>query len=136
MRLVIDTNVVLDLFVFRDPRVTALAGELASGSHEWIATAPMREELARVLAYPKIAPRVAFHRGDAHAVLEDFDRHARIVEEAPKAPVTCGDADDQKFIDLAVAHRCLLLSKDAEVLRMKKRLALLDVTAAASFAVA
>jgi len=43
--------------------------------------------------------------------------------------VTCGDPDDQKFIDLAVAHRCTLLSKDFEVLRMRKRLAQLDVRA-------
>jgi predicted nucleic acid-binding protein len=46
-----------------------------------------------------------------------------------KASVTCGDPDDQKFIDLAVAHRCTLVSKDHEVLRMRKRLALLDVRA-------
>jgi predicted nucleic acid-binding protein len=55
-----------------------------------------------------------------------------LVEAAPKAEVTCGDPDDQKFIDLAVAHRCLLLSKDDEVLRMRKRLAALQVTAAAA----
>jgi hypothetical protein len=30
-----------------------------------------------------------------------------------------------------VAHRCVLLSKDDEVLRMRKRLAQLEVTAAA-----
>jgi predicted nucleic acid-binding protein len=44
------------------------------------------------------------------------------VEVAPKAPVTCSDADDQKFIDLAVAHQALLLSKDQHVLSMQKRL--------------
>jgi predicted nucleic acid-binding protein len=91
----------------------------------------MREELARVLAYPKLAPRVDFHRGGASQVLDDFDRHARLVDVPPKDGVTCGDPDDQKFIDLAVAHRCILLSKDDEVLRMRKRLALLQVTAAA-----
>jgi hypothetical protein len=39
----------------------------------------------------------------------------------------CNDADDQKFIDLAVAHQALLISKDKEVLRMKNRLARLGV---------
>ena len=39
-----------------------------------------------------------------------------------KAPVTCSDADDQKFIDLAVAQRALLLSKDQHLLAMRKRL--------------
>jgi putative PIN family toxin of toxin-antitoxin system len=132
MQLVIDTNVVLDLLVFGDPGARALQQRLAAGSLHWLATAPMREELARVLFYPKLAPRVALHRGDAASVLGDFDRHARLVEVPAKAALTCGDPDDQKFIDLAVAHRCLLLSKDDEVLRMRKRLAGLQVTAAAT----
>lgn len=132
MQLVLDTNIVLDLLVFADPRVQRLSQALHAGDLRWLATAAMREELARVLRYPKIAPRVAFHRGDDAAVLADFDRHARLVEPPPKAGVTCGDPDDQKFIDLAVAHRCTLLSKDREVLRMRKRLAALEVTATAA----
>lgn len=129
MQLVLDTNVVLDLLVFGDPRARPLAERLRTGQLRWIATEEMREELSRVLAYPKLAPRVAFHCGAGSAVLQTFDRQAAIVEVAAKAPVTCGDPDDQKFIDLAVAHRCHLLSKDREVLRMRKRLAQLEVTA-------
>ena len=128
-RLVLDTNIVLDLLVFGDPRVQPLSDGLAAGTLHWLATPAMREELARVLAYPKLAAHVAFHRGEAQQVLADFDRHAQLHEVPAKAPVTCGDADDQKFIDLAVAHRCTLLSKDYEVLRMRKRLAQLQVTA-------
>ena len=131
MQLVLDTNIVLDLMVFRDPQAQPVSQGLQAGTLLWLATASMREELARVLAYPKLAPRVAFHRGAAGQVLDDFDRHVRLVEPAAKAPLTCGDPDDQKFIDLAVAHQCLLLSKDYEVLRMRKRLALLQVTATA-----
>jgi predicted nucleic acid-binding protein len=41
---------------------------------------------------------------------------------AAKASLTCSDADDQTFIDLAVAHQALPLSKDQHVLSMKKRL--------------
>ena len=134
MQLVLDTNVVLDLLVFADPQAQALKQGLESGALQWLATAAMREELARVLAYPKLAPRVAFHRGDAQAVLGDFDRRAQLLDAPAKAPVTCGDPDDQKFIDLAVAHRCTLLSKDYEVLRMRKRLADLDVKARACWA--
>jgi predicted nucleic acid-binding protein len=43
-------------------------------------------------------------------------------EPAAKAACTCKDPDDQKFIDLAVAHEVPLLSKDAAILCMKKRL--------------
>jgi len=129
MQLVLDTNVVLDLLVFGDPGARPVAEGLQQGALRWLATPPMREELARVLAYPKLAERVAFHGGSPAAVLQEFDRQAALVEVPDKAPVTCGDPDDQKFIDLAVAHRCPLVSKDREVLRMRKRLARLDVLA-------
>jgi len=129
--LVLDTNIVLDLLVFSDPHVRPVHEGLLAGALRWIATPAMREELARVLAYPKLAPRGAHHRGGSDAVLADFDRHAALFDAPPKAPVTCGDPDDQKFIDLAVAHRCMLLSKDREVLRMRKRLAGLQVCAQA-----
>jgi putative PIN family toxin of toxin-antitoxin system len=134
MQLVLDTNIVLDLLVFADPAAQALTAGLQAGTLSWVATPAMREELARVLAYPKLCERVALHRGGAQPVLDDFDRHARLVDAAPKAVVTCGDPDDQKFIDLAVAQRCTLLSKDREILRMKKRLAQLQVTATSALA--
>jgi putative PIN family toxin of toxin-antitoxin system len=133
MQLVLDTNIVLDLLVFEDPQVRPLSERLGAGELRWLATPAMREELARVLRYPKLAARVDFHRGGEHAVLAEFDRHARLVDVPPKASVTCGDPDDQKFIDLAVAHRCTLLSKDREVLRMRKRLERLEVTATPRF---
>jgi len=78
--LVLDTNVVLDLLVFGDAAAQPVKQGLQDGALRWLATHAMREELARVLAYPKLAPRVAFHRGDAQAVLGDFDRHARLLE--------------------------------------------------------
>ena len=65
----------------------------------------MRDELARVLAYPQIVPRLAFYRLEAGDVLAAFDRQSRLVDVAPKAAMTCNDPDDQKFIDLAVAHQ-------------------------------
>ena len=129
MLLVLDTNIVLDLLVFGDPKAQPVSHGLAAGTLHWLATAEMREEFARVLAYPKLAARVAHHCRGPQPVLAEFDRHARLVDAPAKAAVTCGDPDDQKFIDLAVAHRCMLLSKDWEVLRMRKRLARLQVTA-------
>ena len=82
----------------------------------------MRDELARVLAYPKIVTRLNFYKLNAEGVLADFDQHARLVDVAPKSSLNCSDPDDQKFIDLAVAHQALLLSKDRAVLSMEKRL--------------
>ena len=130
-RLVLDTNIVLDTLVFRDPRTHALHAALFDEPGKpdllWLATAPMREELARVLAYPHIAVLLAFHGLQAGQVLSQFDARARIVPVPSKAPATCKDPDDQKFIDLAVSHGATLLSKDKAVLCMRKRLLALGV---------
>jgi putative PIN family toxin of toxin-antitoxin system len=130
--LVLDTNIVLDLLVFADAAARPIDAALAEGRLQWLATQAMRDELERVLGYPQIASRLAYYALESSKVLGRFDGHVRIVEAPAKAPVTCSDADDQKFIDLAVAHKCILLSKDAAVLSMAKRLAALDVLTAAA----
>ncbi len=119
---VIDTNIVLDLWVFGDPVAAPLQQALDAGTLTWVGTQAMRDELERVLAYPQIVPRMAYYGRSAAEVLGHFDRLVRVVVAAPKATLTCKDADDQKFIDLAVAHQAQLLSKDRAVLCMKKRL--------------
>jgi putative PIN family toxin of toxin-antitoxin system len=125
--LVIDTNVVLDLFIYEDPATVPLREHLADPAVRWLATAVMREELRRVLDYPQVQKRMAARALTAEAVLAAFDARAQIVDSALKAPYTCKDGDDQKFIDLAVAHTATLLSKDKAVLCMRKRLATLGV---------
>ena len=119
---VIDTNIVLDLFVFGDPAAAPLQQVLEAGTLGWLATQAMRDELERVLAYPQIVPRMAFYGRSPAEVLGHFDRLVSVVGVAPKAHVSCKDTDDQKFIDLAVAHGARLISKDRAVLCMKKRL--------------
>ena len=119
---VVDTNVALDLLIFSDPRTAALRTLLAQGRLAWIATQVMRDELQRVLAYPHIAERMDYYRVDAAQVLAAFDAQVQRVEIAPKVAYVCKDADDQKFIDLAAAHRAILLSKDKAVICMRKRL--------------
>ena len=119
---VIDTNIVLDLLVFRDPASLPLQQALQTGALQWLVTPGMRVELQRVLGYPQIAPRLLFYQLLPEQVLAGFDQWAQVVDAAPKAPFICKDADDQAFIDLAVAHRALLLSKDQMVLRLGKRL--------------
>ncbi len=142
--LVLDTNIVLDLFVFQDPATAPLQTALHDNSFRWIASAPMRDELARVLTYPQIVRRLAQQghqatdgaanrRADPLAwVLAKFDAQVTIVPVVAKASVTCRDPDDQKFIDLAVVHQAVLLSKDKAVLCMKKRLLALSVHAQAA----
>ena len=149
MSVVIDTNVVLDLLVFDDPGCAALRTALAAGGLRWLATDAMRAELARVLGYPLIVARMeknarrddrqgpqsqsqsraegAPGRRDAASVLAAFDAQVQRVAPAARAPCVCRDPDDQIFIDLAVAHRAQLVSKDRAVQALRKRLALLGV---------
>lgn len=127
LTLVLDTNIVLDLFVFDDGKSRPLKDRLLEGSLDWLATRAMRDELERVLAYAHIEAWMARLPLAAAEVLACFDRHARVVDVPQPAPVRCGDPDDQMFIDLAVRHQCLLLSKDAAVLTLKNKLAALRV---------
>jgi putative PIN family toxin of toxin-antitoxin system len=124
--LILDTNIILDLFVFNDPDLVthkpALLAGLENKQLNWIATTDMRIELERVLTYPKITPRMAFYQVTADDVLNKFDQLATLVDPAPKAKWVCKDPDDQRFIDLAVLHQATLLSKDQAVLCMAKRM--------------
>ena len=124
---VLDTNIVLDLLLFQNPKAQGLRQALDQQQLRWLATVPMRAELVRVLAYPKIEA-VSVRPGHSVArLLEQWDAQVSVVEVAPRCTVRCRDPDDQMFIDLAVAHRALLLSKDALVLRLAKRLLPLGV---------
>ena len=131
---VLDTNLVLDLLVFDDPACVPLREVLARSELCWIATAAAREELARVLGYPLIVTRLERTGRTAAEVLAAFDAQALELQSPPPAPCRCEDPDDQVFIDLAVAHRARLLSKDRAVLVLRKPLAELGVKVSAHFA--
>lgn len=73
MKLVLDTNVVLDLLFWRDPRCDALAAALAAGRVRCFTDAACLAELERVLAYPQFAL-------DAAAQRELLERYRRFVE--------------------------------------------------------
>ncbi len=124
--LILDTNIILDLFVFNDPDLAALKPALLAGLENkqlnWIATTDMRIELERVLTYPKIMPRMVFYQVTADDVLAKFDQLATLVEPACRAKWACKDPDDQRFIDLAMQHKATLLSKDQAILCMAKRM--------------
>jgi predicted nucleic acid-binding protein len=124
--LVIDTHWVLDLWAFGDRHAAALRAEIEAGRAVWLASAAMRAELTRVLAYPRI---MAFLDQRAAAAgqtpecavqqtLAAFDHYAQLQADPPACPVRCRDPDDQPFIDLAVAHRATLLSRDRAVLAL------------------
>ena len=127
MRVVLDTNIVLDLWLYKDAATTALLDALENKSVQWLATQVMRDELERVLAYTHIVKRLAFSQLTAEDILAQFDSHVQLMPVAAKAMFVCKDGDDQKFIDLAAQHQAQLISKDKAVLTMRNRMARLGV---------
>jgi predicted nucleic acid-binding protein len=121
---VLDTNWTLDLLLFQDPRTHAFASALATSSVRWLATPAMRSELQRVLGYAhllRFMGRSPSPVADTtRQVLQQFDALTHPAEAAPRCTAQCHDPDDQIFIDLAVAHRAVLLSKDRAVLATHK----------------
>ncbi len=115
--LVLDTNVVLDWLVFRDPGCDALSQALTEGLAQWVATPAMRDELGRVLARGSLDA----WKSDTPSLWAHWDRWASIVQPPPQSPPgfpRCTDPDDQKFIDLAIhLGASALLSRDRAVLR-------------------
>ena len=120
---VLDTNIVLDLLLFEDPAVVRLHQTIESGAAQFLTTIAMREEFERVLAYPKIAAWQKPRGKLPDEMLGLFDRLSHRTAAAPSTTVRCTDPDDQIFIDLAVAHKAFLLTKDRAVLSLRKRLA-------------
>ena len=121
-RIVLDTNVCLDLFVFKDQRWSALRSAIESGAVEAITRADCREEYLVVLHYK-------------HLPLDDdsrplsaarFDQLIKVVappESGVRLPV-CTDRDDQKFLELARdAGAHVLITKDKALLKLGRRLA-------------
>ncbi len=119
--LVLDTNVVLDWLVFRNPACAGLALALAERRVRWIATEAMRDELMHVLGRGALDP----WKPDLAHVTGAWSSRAVMVATpilGPADTLRCTDTDDQKFIDLALhAHANALLSSDRAVLRLAKR---------------
>ena len=136
VRVVLDTNIVLDLWLYKDAATPALLEALENKSVQWLATQVMRDELERVLAYTHIVKRLAFSQLTAEDILAQFDTYVQLMPVAAKAMFVCKDGDDQKFIDLAAEHQTQLISKDKAVLTMRNRMARLGVAVGKVFPVA
>lgn len=117
---VIDTNVCLDLFVFRDPRWAPLLAALESGAVEAVTRADCRDEYLHVLHYPHL-PLDDTSRAEAAS---RFDALIRVVapdSRAIRLPV-CTDRDDQKFLEIARdAGAAILVTKDKALLKLGKK---------------
>jgi len=117
--IVLDTNTVMALWHFRDPRLPTLRAA-CKGGRLALATRPdCLEELRRVLAYPQfgIAPAAQEALWTAYR-----DRCAVLPQAAPEPELPrCRDGDDQKFLELATqAAATLLVTRDKALLRLAR----------------
>lgn len=124
---VIDTNVLLDMFHWRDPGAAELQSLIAAGRLQPVRDEATLCELAEVM--DRSTFRIPFD--EATRSLEAWSRSALPLSalqgmpgRADDAP-RCRDPLDQKFLDLALAAgAAMLVTKDKLVLKTRRKMAL------------
>lgn len=135
LKLVLDTNVVLDWLVFEDAGIDTLRRGIEERRISVITYELALEELRRVLGYPQLKLDPAKQT----AVFETYRATASIAQVPPGySPAQlmlpagfprCRDPDDDHF--LALTHHAAadaLVSKDKAVLKLRKRARKFGVT--------
>ena len=113
-RVVLDTNGVLSVLLFRSGRVRWMVEAWQLGRFTPLASKESVTELLRVLAYPKFK----LDEWEQQAVLGGFLPHAETVAVPLGGKAfACRDADDVKFLALARAGKAdYLVTADADLL--------------------
>ena len=117
---VLDTNVLLDIFVFNDFRAIHLKQALIDLQVDALATSKTLEEFADVISRPLFC----LEQEVQDRILSQWHSIARVLDDETLliAPWQCQDPDDQVFLNLAYTTKpSLLISKDNEVLKLANR---------------
>ncbi len=121
-RIVIDTNVCLDLLVFHDPRWASLLAALESGAVEAVTRADCRDEYNIVLHY-KHLPLDDDSRPVASARFDELVTVVAPPSTGVRLPI-CSDRDDQKFLEVARdSQAAVLITKDKALLKLARKTA-------------
>jgi putative PIN family toxin of toxin-antitoxin system len=123
---VLDTNILLDIFVFNDERAINLKQAIVDGSILAVASQKTLLEFADVISRP------LFKLDDATqaTILEQWQSLAQQHDdsELAAAPWQCQDPDDQVFLDLVYQLRpAILISKDNALLHIASRATQKDI---------
>lgn len=116
--LLLDTHVLLDLWLFDNPGLQPLAMHLPKV--HWVATSAMVAEWHYMMqrGIDRFPPRP----------WTELPQPELLPTPANAAPWRCRDPDDQMFLDLAFALKpCALWTRDKALLAHRKRAALLGV---------
>jgi putative PIN family toxin of toxin-antitoxin system len=124
-RLILDTHVWLDWLVFDDPSIVRIRNAVGTGRVEAYIDAVCEEELVRVMARG-FAKRTLDAQAQAEALATCRRLAKRIDSAAPSDARAglprCGDPDDQKFLEAALAANAqFLLTKDRKLLDLARK---------------
>lgn len=121
LRLVLDTNVVLDLLYWDDPAATPLMRSLDDGSASAVTDTRCFEELQHVLRLDRFELGPSAQQTLALRYRDLCQWHVTPAVPARSLP-RCKDPDDQKFLELAAAAEAdLLVTKDKSLLVLARR---------------
>lgn len=122
MKLVLDTNTVLSALFKPQSRAAAIIRMWRDGVFEWLSCDHQLEELARVLARPKIISRIVGGAGTAKAFVQEV--HAGCTFFLPEQPyiAVCRDAKDDYLMALLIqAKPMYLITGDKDLLVLKEK---------------
>tara|TARA_R110001599_G_scaffold159052_1_gene346130 strand:- start:157507 stop:158001 length:495 start_codon:yes stop_codon:yes gene_type:complete len=122
-RIVLDTNVCLDLFVFRDARWALLLDGLKTGALVAITRDDCRTEWQLVLRYEhlKLDDETRVSVASEFDALIQCEPTLQSDMASVKLPI-CKDKDDQKFLELARdAKASVLITKDKALLKLARK---------------
>ena len=131
-RLILDTNILLDIFVFQDIKTQDLKQAMNDRQIAVFASQKTIAELADVIARPLFG----LEPQQQNEILEQWQSISEFQDDAslPQAPWTCADADDQIFLDLAFHLKpAILVSKDNELLKLASRAAKENILITANY---
>jgi putative PIN family toxin of toxin-antitoxin system len=123
VKLVLDTNVVIDWLVFDDEFLASFREQVESRSVQVITHTPALDELRRVLTYPILKLGVERQAAilEQYAALVSFFESDQAVA-LPLGFPRCRDPDDDPFLRLAwQAGADALVSRDKAVLKLARR---------------
>ncbi len=119
-RIVLDTNIVMDMLHFQDTRTDWLKYAIARRQLLCFSDADCLGELGRVAAYPEFGLDSACQKGLLGTYLE-FVICCDGADDDSVALPRCRDADDQKFLELAARCKAdLLITRDKQLLRLDR----------------
>jgi uncharacterized protein len=116
--LVLDTNVLLDLWLFDDAAARPLRAAIEARHLRALRSRDCDAEFEQVLQ----RDRFGLDEAARAAMLERWSRCSEPIGAVRPAPLACSDPDDQKFLDAAFsAGADLLLTRDKALLHLARR---------------